>query len=254
MFRNLIIKYRYLVLFTIGLLLIILSFGLLLYDRYEFIKSEVFADISLKKYNESQLNNSDISGDTGIENEDSNQNIDVDTDYIVDEDAGDSENNNDNSDNDNNNSNNNSLNIPEKDCIGFLQINKINLNVGLASKNSYYNNVNRNVEVLKVGDYPDVLNGNFILASHSGTSKVSYFRYLYKLSLNDIALVYYNDYIYHYKIVDIYNVPKVGSLEIKRNPNKTVMTLITCTKNSKTEQTVYILELFSKTRNGENDD
>ena len=65
---------------------------------------------------------------------------------------------------------------------------------------------------------------------------------------------YYEDYIYYYKIVDIYDVPKTGSLKIKRNHEKTVMTLITCTKNSKTLQTVYILELFSKTRNGEVND
>ena len=69
-----------------------------------------------------------------------------------------------------------------------------------------------------------------------------------------MALVYYKDYVYNYKIVDIYNVPKVGSLEIRRDPSETVMTLITCTKDSKTEQTVYILELSSKTRNGGNND
>lgn len=231
---------------------------MLLYDRYQIIKTEIFTDISLQKYNESQMNNSDVSGDNDSESEDNNEKVEIDTDYIVDEDnnsgenSDNSENNNDNQENDTNDDN--WLNIPEKDCVGFLEIDKIKLKVGLASKNSYYNHVNRNVEILKVSDYPDVLNGNFILASHSGTSKVSYFRNLYKLNLGDTALVYYKNYIYHYKIVDIYYVPKIGKLEVKRNPNKTVMTMITCTKNSKTQQTVYILELVSKTRNGGNND
>lgn len=251
MIRNFIIKNKFYILFMIGIILIILSLCLLLYDRYEIIKNEVFSEVSLKKYSEIQSeNNSDIDNNEDDE-VDNKENIEVDTEYIEEENEQ-PENNQQQEENDENEINNS--NIPKKEFIGFLVIDKIKLNVGLVSKKSYYNHVNRNVEILKVGDYPNVLNGNFILASHSGTSKVSYFRNLYKLKLNDQALVYYKEYVYHYKIVDIYNVPKVGSLEIKRNPEKSVMTLITCTKNSKTEQTVYILELFSKTRNGDNND
>ena len=38
-------------------------------------------------------------------------------------------------------------------------------------------------------------------------------------------------------------MPKIGKVVIDRDYNKTSLTLITCTHNSKTEQTIYILEL-----------
>lgn len=244
-----IVKNKYFILFTIGIILILLSFSLLFYDRYVFIKNGIFTDIALRKYNESQLNNSDTGDSSLDEDVDNNQNVSVDTDYVVD--------NNDDIKDENDNSNENSSGgnygsnvIPESEYIGFLKIDEINLNVGLVAKGSKYNHVDRNVQILEPSDYPNVINGNLILASHSGTSKISYFKHLYKLELGDVATIYYKDYIYNYKIVDIYDVPKTGSLEVKRDSNKTVLTLITCTKDSKTLQTVYILELFSKTRNG----
>jgi len=242
---NMIKRNKNFILFSIGIILIFLSFTLLFYDRYEYIKNGVFADVELVKYNETKIENNENEESDNEVNDD--QDVEVDTDYIVDEENEETQEDT-STDIDNSSSNINS------DYIGFLEINKIKLKVGLVSKKSKYNNVNKNVEILKPSDYPDVVNGNFILASHSGTSKVSYFKHLYKLDLNDTASVYYEDYIYHYKIVDIYNVPKTGSLKIKRNHEKTVMTLITCTKGSKTLQTVYILELFSKTRNGEVND
>ena len=244
MLRELVVKYKSFILLSIGLVLVMLSLALLLYDRFELVKSQVFSEISLKKYNE-LLENGDTDSDTSID--DGNQNVDIDTDYVEGSNNGETSSNPDDGNNDDND--NNSSIIAGRDYIGFLEINKINLKTGLVDINSKYNHVDKNVEILKVSDFPNVLNGNFILASHSGNSKVSFFKNLYKLSLGDVASVYYDEYVYHYKIVDIYKVPKTGSLEIKRNPDKTVMTLITCTKNSKTQQTVYILELYSKTRN-----
>lgn len=231
-------KNRNFILFSIGIILIFLSFILLFYDRYGYIKNGVFAEVELAKYNE--IKQETFEDDEEESNFDDTENVEIDTSYVVDDEQ-DSVNTGSSSD----------INL---DYIGFLEIDKINLKVGLVSKESKYNNVNKNVEILKPSNYPNVVNGNFILASHSGTSKISYFKHLYKLVLNDAAVVYYKDYIYQYKIVDIYDVPKTGSLEVRRNPEKTVMTLITCTKGSKTLQTVYILELFSKTRNGEVDD
>ena len=134
----------------------------------------------------------------------------------------------------------------EKEYIAYLEIEKVNLRQGLVSKNSYYNNVNRNIQIIKVSDYPDKEKGNTILAAHSGNSSISYFKNLYKLVIGDSAKIYYKNYIYNYKIVDIYRVPKTGSVRINRDTTKTCLTLITCTRGSKTEQTVYILELVKK--------
>ena len=128
--------------------------------------------------------------------------------------------------------------------IGFLEIDKIHLKQGFLSIDNYYNNVDYNIEILKVSDFPDVINGNFILASHSGNSSISYFRNLYKLDIGDIAKVYYKSKTYKYQIVNIYKENKDGSVGIYRDSNKTTLTLITCSKNDKQHQTVYILELI----------
>ena len=121
----------------------------------------------------------------------------------------------------------------------------------MVSKKSYYNNVNYNIQIISISDYPDKKLGNTILASHSGGGYISFFKNLYKLSLGE-AKIYYKNYVYTYKIVNIYNVPKTGKVRINRDVHKTCLTLITCTYKSKTEQTVYILELTSKIKDGGN--
>ena len=131
----------------------------------------------------------------------------------------------------------------QKYYIGSIEIPKINLNKGFTDVNSKYNTVNKNVEVVKGSSYPDVATGNFILAAHSGTSYLAYFKNLYKLQIGDLAYIHYNNQKYTYKIVNIYQQEKTGRIAIYRDMTKTCLTLVTCTKNSKTQQTVYILEL-----------
>ena len=128
--------------------------------------------------------------------------------------------------------------------IGFLEIDKIGLKQGFLSKDNFYNKVDYNIEILKISDFPDVINGNFILAAHSGNSSISYFHDLYKLDIGDIAKVYYQSKTYKYQIVNIYKEDKDGSVAIIRDPNKTTLTFITCSKNDKLHQTIYILELI----------
>lgn len=126
--------------------------------------------------------------------------------------------------------------------IAVLKIPKINLERGLVDPNSYLNNVNYNVQILKDSSMPDVNKGNLILAGHSGNSRISYFRNLDKLFLGDDVYIIYNNEKYQYKIVDIYDIEKTGSAEIIRNKNKTTLTLITCRHNTK-KQIVIICEL-----------
>ena len=127
--------------------------------------------------------------------------------------------------------------------IGTLEIPKIKLNKGFTSIDSPYNTVNKNVEVVKGSTYPDVSGGNFILAAHSGNSYLAYFKNLYQLTTGDVAFITYKNKKYTYKIVNIYEQEKTGKIAIYRDTNKTTLTLVTCTKDSKTKQTVYILEL-----------
>lgn len=132
------------------------------------------------------------------------------------------------------------------DYIGILEIPKIGLVKGFVDVDSKWNNVDYNLQIIKPSDFPDVENGNFIIASHSGSSSISYFKNLYQIVKGDQAIVYYNDIKYTYNIVNIYTQPKNGYVNIYRDYSKTSITLITCTKNDDTTQTVYIGELISK--------
>lgn len=198
----------------VGSFLLIISFILFNYEKILSINSEIYNNIQANIYKEKNKNNS--------------LTVNIDVDYIT----------------ETNEEIKKPTSNPDINYLAFLEIPKIKLNQGLLPINSLYNNVNYHVEILKISDLPDKINGNFILAAHSGTSSIAYFRNLYKLKLNDLASIIYNNKKYTYKIVNIYNQTKKGSLNIYRDTNKTTLTLITCTKDDKTNQTVYILELI----------
>jgi len=128
--------------------------------------------------------------------------------------------------------------------LGLLEIDKIGLSRGFYSKESNLNNVNRNVTILEASDYPDKVGGNVIFAAHSGSSYLGFFKHLYKLDIGDTARITYKGKKYNYKITKIYYENKDGDIAIQRNKNKSTLTLITCTKDDNTKQTVYILERF----------
>ncbi len=127
--------------------------------------------------------------------------------------------------------------------IGKLKIPKIGLEQGFVDKNSKYNSVDYGIEILKESSFPNVNKSNLIMLSHSGSSYRAKFKELYKLKLGDLCYIDYQGKVYKFKITKIYNKPKIGKVIIDRDYNKTTLTLITCTHNSKTEQTIYIAEL-----------
>lgn len=132
------------------------------------------------------------------------------------------------------------------DYIGYLNIPKINLTKGFLDNRSSENDVEKNILVVEGSNYPDVDKGNFIIAGHSGTGWKAFFNDLYKLSAGDTAKITYKDKTYTYQITNIYKQPKTGKLAIYRNYDKTTLTLITCTNNDSTTQTIYIAELINK--------
>ena len=198
----------------VGSLLLIIALALFHYEKILEINNEIYNNIQSKIYQE---------------NNKKNLTVNIEVDYI--------------DENDNNLSNPPLKEQPVINYLAFLEIPKINLNQGILSKTSYYNNVNYHVQILDISDLPDVINGNVVLAAHSGSSNIAYFKNLYKLTKDDKAYIVYNNKKYNYKVVNIYNQVKKGSLNIYRDLNKTTLTLITCTKNDKNSQTVYILEL-----------
>ena len=132
------------------------------------------------------------------------------------------------------------------DYIAVLEIPKINLKRGLVSTDSRYNNVNYNIKIVDGSLMPYVRNGNLILAGHNGSAYISFFKNLYKLDINDSVYVYFDGIKYEYKIADIYDVDKTGTVNISRDKNRTTITLITCKKYSKDKQTVFIGYLSNK--------
>lgn len=131
-----------------------------------------------------------------------------------------------------------------EEYIGVLEISKINFYKGFYNKNSGLNNVDYNLYVLPESSYPDVVNGNLMIAGHSGNYNNSYFANLYKLNVGDTAKITYKGKKYTYKITDIYYEKKTGTVRILRDKNKTTLTLITCTKDDEAHQTIYIAELI----------
>lgn len=130
--------------------------------------------------------------------------------------------------------------------IGTLEVPKVGLKKGFLDINSTDNDVDKNIAIMNGSDYPNVSKGNLIIAGHSGTAWNSFFNQLYQLTNGDVVYIYYQNVKYTYQIVNIYEQPKVGTVNVYRDGTKTTLTLITCTKDSSTTQTIYIAELRKK--------
>ena len=126
--------------------------------------------------------------------------------------------------------------------IAILKIPKIKLERGLVDPSSYLNNVKYNLQWIDGSSMPDQVNGNVIIAGHSGSARVSYFRKLDQLVIGDSVSIDYKNQTYNYKVIDIYDIEKTGNAEIIKNKNTTTLTLITCRHNTN-KQIVIICEL-----------
>ena len=109
---------------------------------------------------------------------------------------------------------------------GIIEIPSINLKKGFYNIGDIENNVDLNVEVL----YNTLPNGILALASHSGNGNNAYFKYLYKVKLNDIVYIYYNEIKYKYKVIKIYEEVRDGNIDISYS-NKLLL-LTTCKGNN----------------------
>lgn len=199
-----------------GVILIIVGITLLLNNYITEKREEVFSsmNLSLSEENLEKLDNDTT--DTKEENKE--EEISSDTE-------------------------NNNQEINYESYAGILEIPKIGFYKGFYNKDSSLNNVKYNIKILDVSNYPDEYKGNVIIIGHSGNYSNSYFANLYKLVVGDTASIYYNNHKYNYKIDNIYTDEKDGTVTIYRDETKNTLTLITCTKDDDTKQTIYILSL-----------
>lgn len=214
------IKFKNSTILLIGIIIISLGICIGLYEYFIERKNKTFSDMKIMLYESEQP---EI-----IIGNDFDENLD--------------EQNPNNSEEEKVEDNTQSTETPTYSYLGILQIPKINLRNGFYDINSIYNNVDYGITIISGSTYPDEQNNNLILAAHSGNCNYCYFDKLYKLQLGDEAYLQYKNVKYSYKIVNIYEVEKDGTVAIYRDYSKNCLTLITCTRGSNTKQTVYILE------------
>lgn len=121
-----------------------------------------------------------------------------------------------------------------------LSIPQINLKKGIYNKEDKRNNIDENVTIHNLSNYPNEKNSNLILMAHSGSGVKAFFKDINKLNTDSLIEFYYKNTKYIYKIDNNYTIEKTGSASIKINPNKKTITLITCSQKDKTKQLVYI--------------
>ena len=110
----------------------------------------------------------------------------------------------------------------------ILSIPQINLKRPVYSLNSPYNNVQYNVELIAGSIFSEDDLQHLILAAHSGTSKISFFKNLKKLEIGDKAYIYYNQQTFTFELSSIEEETKVEYVRLKRDKTQKILTLITC--------------------------
>lgn len=136
--------------------------------------------------------------------------------------------------------------VESYDYIGVLEIPKINLKRGFLKINDRNNNVNKNIQILENSTMPDSDGGLLVIAGHSGSGRVAFFKNLYKLKKDDQIYVYYENIKYIYEVINTYEETKDGDIAIEKNSESTLV-LTTCSQTDKTKQVVVISKLINKT-------
>jgi len=130
--------------------------------------------------------------------------------------------------------------------VGVLEIPKINFKRGFLDIKDKNNNVNKNIQVLENSAMPNVNGGLLVIAGHSGSGRVAFFRNLYKLKENDQIYIYYENIKYIYQVQKYYEETKDGDISIDKNSESTLV-LTTCSQTDKNKQIVIVSKLIDKT-------
>ena len=118
-----------------------------------------------------------------------------------------------------------------EDIIGTLTISKLNLSNNIYNIDNPHNNVDENVTILNDD------NNLIVLAAHSGPGYIAFFDDLDKLELNDTINLTYKKKEHVYKIINIEEQAKDGTIEINKTNTKRLI-LTTCSKKDKSKQLV----------------
>lgn len=121
--------------------------------------------------------------------------------------------------------------IDDKEQIGSIFIDKLNINKPLYNINSDKNNIEENITILKESIPPIKDNSILIIAAHSGTGPIAFFKDLDKLNINDEIIINYDNNNYKYYVKDIWEEKKNGYINVNKE-NKKQLVLTTCSPNN----------------------
>ena len=112
-----------------------------------------------------------------------------------------------------------------------ININKINLNEMIYPGNQNNNNLNHIIQA-NFSNNLKTKNANIILIAHSGNSKISYFKNIYKLKNGDYIYIYNQRIKYIFEVYDkkIINPKDTNKL---KHQKQTTLTLLTCFEHNK---------------------
>lgn len=127
------------------------------------------------------------------------------------------------------------------DYVAILEIPKINLKKGLVMSTNDFKSINYAISIDQNSNMPNE-EGNLILYAHAGNSRISFFKNLNKLMVDDKVNVYYLGKNYSYKVNKKYEIEKTGFLALNENYSKYNLVLITCVHNTN-KQLVIICTL-----------
>ena len=114
----------------------------------------------------------------------------------------------------------------------YIEINKLRLEEEIKSYKE--SSVDKNIIYLKESNFD---NNFYILAAHSGNSKIAYFKNLYKLHDGDIIKLSINNKRLTFKVSDTYYVRKTGKIKLEKNMKDTLV-LTTCDRFNNSRQLV----------------
>jgi len=139
--------------------------------------------------------------------------------------------------------------VPSKGAMeevyATLSIPSLELQEPIYLKESKYNDLQYGLYLLPSADYLEGDSSQMIVLSHSGNSKISYFKDLDLLRIQDRIVVSLKETVYFFKVLDIYQEEKDGEIAIKK-PKEMSLVLVTCTKYTDHLQTVVIAKNVGK--------
>lgn len=135
----------------------------------------------------------------------------------------------------------------EEEFVGILSIPSIQLKKGFYNINSKKNTVDVGLEVLKGSRMPNEDNSSLVIAGHSGTGYLAFFKDLDKVEKGSLIDVYYNQMKYTYQLEETTITEKTGEIKIEKEADSQTLILTTCNpKNRDKEQLTLIASLIKK--------